>query len=109
MVRYGFSATTAGRLTTIPYLMGIPLVPILGILSDKYGHKVTYCIVSSIALIVCYVMFTIIPSSTSDNVSYMGLIPLILMGFGYSFFVTGIWPMIPLAVKPKVLGTAFGI
>ena len=41
-VRYGFDATNAGRLTTIPWVIAIFLAPLLGIAADKYGYKVTF-------------------------------------------------------------------
>ena len=31
------------------------------------------------------------------------------MGISYSLYIAGMWPLLPLSVKPKVLGTAYGL
>ena len=107
--RYGFTQIEAARITSTVYFIGVFLVPIFGIITDKIGHKVTYLITATTTLAVCHFLFMIIPSSTPDNVSYKGLIPIILMGLGYSLYVSAIWPMIPVVVKPNALGSAYGI
>ena len=39
----------------------------------------------------------------------MCILPLVVMGIGYSFYVAGIYTILPLSVKPRVLGTAYGM
>ena len=34
---------------------------------------------------------------------------MVLMGLGYSLFVPALWTMIPMVVKPKILGSGYGI
>lgn len=51
----------------------------------------------------------IIPSTAAGEASYMCILPLVVMGIGYSFYVAGIYTILPLSVKPRVLGTAYGM
>ena len=85
------------------------MAPIFGALSDKVGQKVSFCMVSGLCLTICHILFIIFPSSGPGNKSYLGLIPIILMGVTYSIYVAALWPMVILAVKPQVLGSAYGL
>ena len=85
------------------------MAPIFGALSDKVGQKVSFCMVSGLCLTICHILFIIFPSSDPKNKSYLGLIPIILMGVTYSIYVAALWPMVILAVKPQVLGSAYGL
>lgn len=50
-----------------------------------------------------------IPSSTKDDKSYLGMIPIILLGLTYSIYVAALWPMVILVVKPSAVGSAYGL
>ena len=54
-------------------------------------------------------MFAIIPPSDPHENSYLGIMPLILIGVSHCIFMTSVWPMIWIVVKPKVIGSAYGI
>ena len=56
-----------------------------------------------------YVLFMIVPATAPGEVSYWCALPLVVMGIGYSFYVAGIYTVLPLSVKPRVLGTAYGM
>ena len=86
--RYGFTQTEAARITSNVFLISIFLAPLFGYLSDKIGYKITFTIVSGISLTIWHILLILIPSSTSANKSYFGLIPIWLMGFTYSLFVS---------------------
>jgi nitrate/nitrite transporter NarK len=107
--RYGFNDTQAARITSNVFLISAFLAPVFGVVSDKIGHKVTFCIISTFCLALCHLLFIIIPSSTAEAPSYLGLIPIILMGLTYSIYVAALWPMVPLVVKPQVVGSAYGL
>lgn len=107
--RYGFSQDEAARLTSGTFLTAAFLTPVFGIFCDKYGKRASLCCASGGILVICHTLFLVIPSSTSESKSYLGLIPIILLGLVYSIFAAVIWSMIPLVVKPKVVGTAYGL
>ena len=45
-----------------------------------------------------------------DDIDYIGVIPIALVGLGFILFFTTIWTIIPdIVTDPKILGTAFGI
>jgi len=107
--RYGMSQQNSARITSNVFLISAFLAPIFGVISDKIGHKVTFCIVSTTSLAMWHALFIILPYSTEENVSYIGVIPIVGLGITYSIYVAALWPMIPLVVKPQVVGSAFGL
>lgn len=107
--RYGFSQASAGRITSNVFLISAFLAPMFGAVADRLGHKVTFCMISGFSLTLCHALFLIIPSSTSDDKSYLGIIPIVLMGLTYSIYVAALWPMVILVVKPSVVGSAYGL
>jgi nitrate/nitrite transporter NarK len=48
--RYGMSQQNSARITSNVFLISAFLAPIFGVISDKIGHKVTFCIVSTTSL-----------------------------------------------------------
>ena len=76
---------------------------------DKIGYKIIFCLFANGLVTIWHILFIIIPSSTPQNISYLGIIPIVLMGISYSIYVPSFWSMVPLAVKPQVVGTAFGV
>lgn len=40
---------------------------------------------------------------------YTEVVPLVLIGLGYSIFAAALWAAIPYVVEPRTIGTAFGI
>ena len=91
MSRYGFSQTNAARITGNVFLISVFLAPLFGYLSDRIGHKVTFTILSGLSLTLWHALYVIIPSSTPQNISYLGIIPICLMGFTYTISITHIY------------------
>jgi len=65
--------------------------------------------ISTAALSLCHLLFIIIPSSQPSDKSYWGVVPIVLMGLTYSIYVSALWPMVALVVKPQVVGSAYGM
>ena len=107
--RYGFSQGDASIITSNIFLVSVFLSPIWGAVTDKIGHKVTFWIISTCLLALSHVWFYVVPSSTPENKSYLGIIPVILMGISYSVYVSTLWPMVPFVVKHQVVGSAYGM
>ena len=109
ITRYGFDEVGASRIGSIITLIGIFFGPLFGYLSDLLGRRVTFSILSTIGMSLSYALFIIIPSSTSDKVSYFGIAPFGMLGITATIYGVVISPMYPLIVKPKILATAYGI
>lgn len=109
VARYGLSQTNSARITSNVFLISAFLAPIFGLVSDKIGHKVTFCIIATTTLAASHALFIIIPATNESNSSYLGVIPIVMLGLTYSVYVAALWPMVPLVVKPHVVGSAYGL
>ena len=50
-----------------------------------------------------------ISPTEKGNPNYCMLIPLSMLGIGYSVYAAALWGCIPYTVKPKLIGSAFGL
>jgi MFS family permease len=105
--QYGFDKNLAGTLYSVPYFMSAALSPILGYMIDKVGKRAIFITTSSILVALACFISAALPTYTEP--SYTCLLPLILVGFGYSIYASALWSSIPYIVKPKVIGSAFGL
>ena len=60
-------------------------------------------------MLACIVTMLISPSTEAEGANYMCLIPLALLGIGYSVYAAALWGCIPYTVPAKLIGTAYGI
>ena len=91
----------------IPYEVGIPGLPLMGLWADKYGHRTIIAIIGSLIFIVAFAISALLkPCDDSCNSE---LIPIVLIGLGYATYVGVIWGLIPLVVEQERVGAAFGI
>lgn len=84
----------------------------LGILVDKVGHKRYFMIAGMCVFTIAHLIILVYPQCTGESItdSFSGASwGLILLGFGYCFYANCFVPSIPLIVRKKVTGTAFGI
>lgn len=106
-VQFGFNPIPAGWLYSIPYFMSMVLAPGLGGLIDKVGRRALFITTSSfLVAIACFIM-AVCPYTT--NPDWACLLPLIMVGFGYSIYASALWSSIPYIVKPQTIGSAFGL
>jgi MFS family permease len=75
--------------------------PILGFLVDKLGHRGKIMIIGSLLLIPAHLLLglTTIPP----------ILSFVILGISFSLVPAALWPAIPILVKERFLGTAFGI
>jgi len=90
----------------IPYLISAVASPFLGFVIDKLGRRALFISLSSLLLIASFVVSLSLPAVSG---SYNEVIPLSMVGIGYSVYCAAIWGSIPYAVTPQTVGTAFGI
>ena len=105
--QYGFDKNTAGQLYSIPYFMSAALAPILGFIIDKFGKRAIFICLSSVLVASACFTSALIPNQTSPD--FICLLPLVLIGFGYSIYASTLWSSIPYIVLPRTIGSAFGL
>ena len=91
----------------IPYEVGIPGLPLMGLWADKYGHRTIIAIIGSVIFIGAFATSALL--KPCDDSCDSELIPIVLIGLGYATYVGVIWGLIPLVVEQERVGTAFGI
>ena len=80
----------------LPFLISSLLIPIIGLLVDRKGRRVTALIISAFIGILTYVLFI-----TVDPI-----FPLMTLGLSYSIFCSVIWPSFSMII-PKDLIVRF--
>lgn len=105
--QFGFDEKTAGELYSIPYFMSAVFSPMLGIFIDRYGKRALMITISS--ALVSLACFTSAFLPYTENPDYSCLLPLIIIGFGYSIYASALWSSIPYVVPAKTIGSAFGL
>jgi MFS family permease len=64
------------------------LIPIIGLMLDKYGHRLNCLFMACVLSIIAHSLL----------LSIQNVIPLILLGICYALFGAAIWPTIPYVV-----------
>lgn len=89
----------SGFIYTIPLYVGLPLLPILGKITDKIGRRGEANVLSGIIAVFSFSWFLWVPCEDHNCNPVLYIIPLILSGIGLSFFNCFVWPAIALSVK----------
>ena len=111
-VRFCYTQKTAGRAIMVTYITAAALSAPLGLFVDWIGFKRYLIIVSMVIFTMAqsFILFYPQCDHTSEALDQSGGVwGLFLIGVGYCFYGNCIVPSIPLVVKKKVTGTAFGI
>ncbi|KAJ3183989.1 hypothetical protein HDU85_001840 [Gaertneriomyces sp. JEL0708] len=106
----------AGTVMSVPDTMSAVLVPICGVLVDRYGGRASL-------LVLCALVIAGVHATLGLTMIYP-VIPLVFLGLSYSMYGVAIWPSVaaivqheedklqeenPFIPAPKLLGTAYGI
>jgi drug/metabolite transporter (DMT)-like permease len=83
----------AGLYMSIPFFISALVVPVYGIMIDKFGQRAYLACLASFMGLLCFVMFYFVPPFYA----------LIILGLTYSMFASVIWPAISLVVKQHVV------
>ena len=90
----------------VPYIMSAICSPLLGLFIDKFGKRVFFISLSSVLLIIGFLMSMMMPEC---HQCHNEMYPLVLTGLGYSLYASAFWGCIPYSVPPQTVGTAFGL
>lgn len=108
MERFGFTAVEAGRALMITYVVAAVFSAPLGILIDKIGYKRYFIMLCMLVFTIAQLIILVYPQSSGQK--EMGAVAgLVLIGLGYCLYGNCVLPAIPLVVKKKITGTAFGL
>ncbi|MBN2246140.1 MAG: MFS transporter [Candidatus Aminicenantes bacterium] len=99
--RYGLSNVAAARLGGTIILIAMFSTWVFGAIIDRVGKRATLLIIGSLAMIPCHV------SMAYTNITPW--IPMIILGLSFSLVPAALWPALPLIVKEKQLGVAYGV
>jgi hypothetical protein len=92
----------AAMVMSIPYALSAVLIPILGLLVDRFGGRALLVSVSALVLVCVH--------TTLGYLLDIGpIIPLIGQGVAYAMFVTVFWPAVPMVIENRLTGLAFGV
>ena len=99
--RYGLSNVAAARLGGTIILIAMFSTWIFGAIIDRMGKRATLMIIGSLAMIPCHV------SMAYTNITPW--IPMVILGLSFSLVPAALWPALPIIVKEKQLGVAYGV
>ncbi len=99
--KFGFSAVLGALYTSMIFTASMVFTPLLGLLVDKIGKRGTLMIFGSLLLV---------PAHLILGLTYVHpVIPMIMIGISFSLVPAALWPVIPIMVEERRLGTAFGM
>ncbi|MBN1163688.1 MAG: MFS transporter [Candidatus Krumholzibacteriota bacterium] len=99
--KFGVSAATGGSYTSLIMTASMIFTPLLGLLIDKIGHRGKIMILGSLI---------IVPAHLLLGLTYVHpAVAFILLGISFSLVPAALWPAVPILVREKFLGTAYGL
>jgi nitrate/nitrite transporter NarK len=99
--RYNLEYVFAGRLAGTIILISMFTTWFFGFIVDRIGKRATMMMIGSLVMI---------PTHFLMGYSYLSpWIPMIVLGISFSLVPASLWPALPLMVKEKQLGTAYGV
>jgi MFS family permease len=99
--KFGFSAVLGGRYTSMIFTASMIFTPLLGLLVDKIGKRGIMMIFGSLLLV---------PAHSMLGLTHVHpVIPMIMIGISFSLVPAALWPVIPIMIEERRLGTAFGM
>jgi MFS family permease len=110
--RFCHTQASAGREMSIVYIVAACCSVPLGFIIDKVGHRRYFSIACMVIFAIAHLIIYAYPQCADKSVNNLfsgASIGLFLIGVGYCFYANSLVPSIPLVVKKKVTGTAFGI
>ncbi|MFP4083027.1 MAG: MFS transporter [Candidatus Aminicenantes bacterium] len=100
-MKFGISAAKGGQYTSYIMFASMIFTPLLGLLVDKIGRRGKIMIFGSLL---------IVPAHLLLGLTYLHpAISFIILGISFSLVPAAMWPAVPILVKERFLGSAFGI
>ena len=64
---------------------------------------------SSVLILLACIVTILTPAHEAKDPQWLCLVPLVLLGIGYSVYAAALWGCIPYTVPPRLVGTAYGM
>lgn len=64
---------------------------------------------SSVLILLACIVTILTPATEPKDPQWLCLVPLVLLGIGYSVYAAALWGCIPYTVPPRLVGTAYGM
>ncbi|EAR90098.2 MFS transporter (macronuclear) [Tetrahymena thermophila SB210] len=103
--KFQIDKTLAGEMLSIPYYIAY-LVPLLGIMADKFGQRLIMMIVTSSFAVLSFLLLLIAPQGY--NSAYVW-IALVIFGLFLSLMSAYLYPTLPFITQKNLLSTGFGV
>lgn len=100
----GITAKAAGMIFFYFPFGAMFLTPILGAYLDYKGKGATMLIFGSILMIVCHLIFALVPLN-----KFIALTAIIILGVSFSLVPAALWPSVPKLVNERYLGSGFSV
>ncbi|MBN2183770.1 MAG: MFS transporter [Candidatus Krumholzibacteriota bacterium] len=100
-VKFAMSAAKGGQYTSYIMLASMVFTPIMGFLVDKLGHRGKIMFVGSLLIVPAHLLLGL--THLPPYISF------ILLGVSFSLVPAAMWPAVPILVREKFLGTAYGL
>jgi MFS family permease len=108
--KFCFSTVGAGKALMVTYIVAAAFSAPIGLLIDKFGYKRYFIMLCLFIFTVAQLIILLYPQCSDGGSNENGAIAgLVLIGLGYCLYGNCILPSIPLVVRKKITGTAFGI
>jgi MFS family permease len=98
----------AGNAVMYVYLAAVVFTLPLGIIVDKYGHRIYFFIGTMVMYLATYLLFLGLPDCRSGPMME-GLVGNLMLGLSYAMYSNYIVPLLPYLVKRNIMGTALGL
>ncbi|MBD3179569.1 MAG: MFS transporter [Candidatus Latescibacteria bacterium] len=100
-LEFDMSAARGGFYTSLATWATIFCTPLFGLLVDKKGWRGMVMILGSLLLFPAHLMLGLTGIHPS--------VPFILMGISFSLVPAALWPAVPILIRERYLGTAYGL
>jgi MFS family permease len=92
----------------VTYVVAAAFSVPLGLLIDKVGYKRYFIMVAMGILTMAQLIILLYPQCSGHQLNG-SIVGLAFIGLGYCFYGNCILPVVPLVVRKRITGTAFGI
>ncbi len=98
---FGMSAARGGFYASLASMSTMLFTPLFGLFVDKKGRRSLIMILGSLLLFPAHTLL--------GTTNIHPIVPFVLMGISFSLVPAALWPAVPILVREKYLGTAYGI
>lgn len=105
--RLNISSQEASNIFSYFPIGAMVLTPLLGNFLDRKGKGATMLIFGALLMIVCHLVFALVPAQYfTKSVAFTAIV---LLGISFSLVPAALWPSVPKLVENRYLGSAYSV